>query len=82
MHNEEEKKEVKHTLFGGAIGYDSPSVYENFLKNLDKAQSLHILITAVNFAQSKGVYYIQEAELLASCIRTFVVNLETEVKEP
>ena len=76
-----EKKPVNHTLFGGAIGYDSPSDYYSFLKELNKNSALHMLIASVNYAQTKGVYSLQEAELIAASIRTFTTPIQTTVSQ-
>lgn len=80
--NETETTTVKHTLFGGAIGYNSPSDYESFLKELNKSQALHMLISGVNYAQTKGAYSIQEAELLAASIRIFISKPVESQLEP
>jgi len=76
--NVAEPKKLKHTLFGGAIGYDSPSDYEQFIQTLDKNRSLQMLITAVHYGQTRGIYSIQEAELLAACIKSFLIKPSAE----
>jgi hypothetical protein len=69
----------KYSIFGGAIGYDSPSDFEQFVSTMNQTNALYMLITAVNYAQSKGVYSIPEAEMLAASIKSFV---KKKVEEP
>lgn len=73
----EEQPQVKHTIFGGAIGYDSPSDFDKFITSLDKNQALHMLVAAVNYAQIRGIFNLQEASLLAASIKAFVPQQQT-----
>ena len=41
-------------------------------KKLNQTESLEILIKACILAQSKGVYKLEESELIAKAIRAFV----------
>lgn len=39
---------------------------------LTPQQAISVLIQAVNFAQSKGIYNLDDAEILAKAVRVFV----------
>lgn len=39
---------------------------------LNPQQAISILIQAVNFAQSKGVYSLEDAEILSKAVKVFV----------
>lgn len=39
---------------------------------LNPQQALSVLIQAVNFAQSKGVYSLEDAEILSKAVKVFV----------
>lgn len=41
---------------------------------LTQEQSLAILIQAVQVGQSKGIYNINEAELISKCVRKFTIT--------
>jgi len=40
--------------------------------DLNPQQALSVLIQAVNFAQSKGVYSLEDAEILSKAVKVFV----------
>jgi len=44
---------------------------------LNPQQALSVLIQAVNFAQSKGVYSLEDAEILSKAVKVFVKKDET-----
>lgn len=48
---------------------------------LSPQQALALLIQGVNFAQSKGVFNLQDAELLSKAVRTFSGEKKEEKKE-
>lgn len=76
----QKEKLPNYTLFGGAIGYDSPSDYVKFIQVIDKQNALHMLINAVNYAQSKGIFNLKESEVLAVSVRAFVDPVLMEEK--
>jgi hypothetical protein len=39
---------------------------------LNPQQAISVLIQAVNFAQSKGVYSLEDAEILSKAVKVFV----------
>jgi hypothetical protein len=56
----------------GTIGYNSPADLENFVNNLNLEGGIFVLIQAANYAQSKGVFNLSEAALIASSIKKFL----------
>lgn len=66
------------TTLLGTISYEKREDYEEFLKNLSIEHSAVVLISAANFAQSKGIFSLDEAELIASAIK----RLTTKPEEP
>jgi hypothetical protein len=70
-------------LLLGAISYDNKDDYENFLNNLSLEHAVIVLISAANYAQSKGAYNLNEAELIAKAIkRLSTKNKETVATAP
>jgi hypothetical protein len=47
----------------------------------DKNQALLVLVNAVKIGQSKGIYTLEEAEVLSRAIRAFVVPVPPEAPE-
>jgi hypothetical protein len=52
-----------------SISYTNQADYENFLANLTPEHSLIVLVAAANHCQAKGVFTIDESELIAKSIR-------------
>jgi hypothetical protein len=52
-----------------SISYTNQADYEKFLENLTPEHALIILIASANHCQSKGVFTIEESELIAKSIR-------------
>ena len=65
-----------YTLFGGSIGYNSPSDFDSFIKTIDRNTALRMLVCAVNFAQTKGIFTLPEAEILSTSIKTFTRSVD------
>ena len=63
-----EPKPTATTLLG-TISYESREDYENFLQNLSLEHSAIVLISAANFAQTKGIFSLEEAELISNAIK-------------
>lgn len=66
------------TTLLGTISYESREDYDNFLENLTIEHAAIVLISAANFAQSKGIFTLEEAELIANAIK----RLTTKPQEP
>jgi hypothetical protein len=49
---------------------------------LNPQQAISVLIQAVNFAQSKGVYSLEDAEILSKAVKVFVKKEEPKTEEP
>lgn len=72
--------EAKYKLLGN-IAYNTMSDIENLEKGLTTETALFVLISAVNFAQSKGAYNLTEASLISNAIKKFMKpQVEAEQK--
>lgn len=72
------------TTLLGTISYESREDYDNFLQNLTLEHAAIVLISAANFAQSKGIFTLDEAELIANSIKRLTskpeqANVEEEL---
>ena len=74
-----EKSETKKPLATllGSITYDDEKAYQKFLENLTIQHSVLVLMSAANYAQTKGIFNLAEAELIAKSIK----RLKTEATE-
>ena len=52
-----------------SISYTNQEDYEKFLDNLSAEHALIVLISAANHCQAKGIFNLEEAELVAKAIR-------------
>jgi hypothetical protein len=75
-----EDKEFLGSLFG-VINYKKNEDLEKFINNMKKDQAFYCLIQAVNYAYSKNVFNMQEAEVLSKSVR-LVTNKEEEKFDP
>ena len=66
---EEQPQENRNVLLG-TISYTNIDDYETFLTKMDINQSLFVLIAAANYGQSKGLFNLDEGELVAKAIKT------------
>ena len=66
-------QEQKNILLG-TISYTNEADYENFLFKMDLNQALFVLMASANFGQSKGLYNLDESELVAKAIKTIKKN--------
>ena len=73
MQNENSTNEQRNVLLG-TISYTNEADYENFLSKMDLNQALFVLIASANFGQSKGLYNLDEGELVAKAIKTIKKN--------
>jgi hypothetical protein len=60
----------KANVLLGAISYVDQDEYDKFLDNLDLNQSIFVLMAGCNYSQSKGIYNLDESELIAKAIKT------------
>jgi hypothetical protein len=77
---ESEQSPVITTLLG-TISYESREDYDNFLQNLTLEHAAIVLISAANFAQSKGIFTLDEAELIANAIKRLTSKPQESVQE-
>jgi hypothetical protein len=49
---------------------------------LNPQQAISVLIQAVNFAQSKGVYSLEDAEILSKAVKVFVKKEDKPAADP
>jgi hypothetical protein len=66
------------TTLLGAISYEKREDYDQFLKEITLEHAAIVLISAANFAQAKGIFSLDEAELIATAIK----KLTTKPEEP
>ena len=59
-----------------SIKYQSPEDVEKFIESLDTAQSFYVLTKALEMAYDRGVYSLQESEILSKSIRILTKNLK------
>lgn len=71
----EVKPEVTTLL--GAISYEKRDDYDQFLRDITIEHAAIVLISAANFAQSKGIFSLDEAELIATAIKRLTTKPET-----
>jgi hypothetical protein len=53
-----------------SISYTDQADYEKFLANLTPEHAVLVLISSANHCQAKGVFSLDEAELIAKAIKT------------
>ena len=51
-------------------------------ENLTPQQALAILVQGVQFAQTKGIYSLTDAELISKAVRIFTANPEGKEETP
>ena len=59
-----------------SIRYQSPEDVEKFIESIDSAQSFYVVTKALEMAYSRGVYSLQESEILSKSIRILTKNLK------
>jgi hypothetical protein len=68
------------TTLLGSISYSNRDDYDQFLSNLSLEHAAIVLISAANFAQAKGIFTLDEAELIATAIKRMTTNPEPETQ--
>jgi hypothetical protein len=53
-----------------SISYTDQADYEKFLANLTPEHAVLVLVSSANHCQAKGVFSLDEAELIAKAIKT------------
>ncbi len=69
------------TTLLGSISYSSREDYEQFLSGLTLEHAAIVLISAANFAQAKGIFTLDEAELISNAIKRLTTVPES-TEEP
>ena len=69
-------KNNRQNILLGTIAYGSDEDYEQFLNQLDLNKSIFVLIAAANYAQSKGLFKLDESELISKCIKVIKKSSE------
>ena len=62
--------EVQATTLLSSISYTNPEDYVKFLDNLTPEHAVIVLISAANHCQARGIFTLDESELIAKSIRT------------
>lgn len=65
----------------GTIGYDNPADLDNFIATMDEKGGIFVLIQAVNYAQSRGLFNLNEASLIAAAVKKFLVTPKPEEEQ-
>lgn len=53
-----------------SISYTDQADYDKFLANLTPEHAVLVLVSAANHCQSRGIFNLDEAELIAKAIKT------------
>lgn len=67
---EQTAPEVQATTLLSSISYTNPEDYVKFLDNLTPEHAVIVLIAAANHCQARGLFTLDESELIAKSIRT------------
>jgi len=59
-----------------SIRYKSPEDVEKFVESMDSIQSFYVLTKAIEMGHTRGVYSLQESEILSKAIRVLTKNLK------
>jgi len=74
--------EEPRTVLLGTVSYTNEEDYEKFLSTLDLNQAIFVLIAGANYGQSKGLYSLDESELIAKAIKTIKKSSTPVTAEP
>jgi hypothetical protein len=72
-----EQKPPMATLLG-SISYENHKDYENFLNGLTLEHAAIVLISAANYAHTKGAFSLDESELIAKAIKRMTTKPEND----
>ena len=70
VENTQSQTQTDKNVLLGTISYTNQDDYEKFLSNLDVNQAIFALIASANYGQAKGLYNLDESELIARAIKT------------
>jgi len=73
MESENNEKNPIGYLFG-TISYTSPNDIELFVKNITPEQSFYLINLALKYSYSKGVFTLEESELISKSLRYFTTD--------
>lgn len=73
-----ETQEAPSTTLLSSISYTNPEDYEKFLANLSPEHAVIVLIAAANHCQARGMFTLDESELIAKSIRKLSVQPQAE----
>lgn len=73
VENSDDKKSEYYVLGNNFGEY---SKYEEFFENIGTNSAFQVLVSAVNFAQKKGAYNMEECSLIDKSIKTIVKESE------
>lgn len=73
-----ETPEVQSTTLLSSISYTNPEDYEKFLENLSPEHAVIVLIAAANHCQARGLFTLDESELIAKSIRKLSAQPQAE----
>ena len=79
MSNEKEQK-PKGVLFS-ILAYNTDKEYQDFLNKVKEGSEMEIVLTvnaALRHAQSKGVFSLEESEIIINALRIFSKDGETK----
>jgi hypothetical protein len=71
-------QEAPSTTLLSSISYTNPEDYEKFLENLSPEHAVIVLIAAANHCQARGLFTLDESELIAKSIRKLSAQPQTE----
>ncbi len=72
----EENSENKPGYYVLGNNFGEASKYEEFFNNINTNSAFQVLISAINFAQRKGAYNIEECSLIDKSIKTIAKESE------
>jgi len=76
MESSETPKNPIGQLFG-TINYTSQSDIDKFVENMNPEQAFYILNLSLKYSQSKGLFSLEESEVISKSLRVFTKNTET-----
>lgn len=76
MESSEIPKNPIGQLFG-TISYTSQSDIDKFVENMTVEQAFYILNLSLKYSQSRGLFSLEESEVISKSLRVFTKNTET-----
>ena len=66
----ENTSSTPNSVLLGTFSYTNQEDYEKFLSNLDVNNAIFVLMASANYGQAKGLFNLDESELIAKAIKT------------